>query len=570
MMNEIITQSIPLAEYREAIIEDYRGNPFIEATELIIDEKILVEKLTKKIKITEKERVLPCHIRYYIIKRIRRFRVPFRKHIEIAEKIATIVFEGYRVRFGNDNKAYLKLLRTISEIERNSEKGEEVEKALEKLSSNLDATAETALIIGISGVGKTTAVKSVLGMFEDQVVRHEVYNGEPFTRTQIIYMYITFPSDGNLLTFCKNIFKEVDRLTGASTYAKYGYTNKMDSNIIYDVCRVLNMYHVGVLAVDEIQIILKSKNKKEEVLNFLITLSNTLGVPTILIGTPMAEELFETDLAVIRKNTSGGDIVWGNMGTDEVSMQEWDIFVKMLWKNQILINYTPLNEKLKKAFYEETQGIVAIAINLFMYVQERALKEEEEQITVELIHETARLDMPHVQPVIKALKSGNLKEIRKFSDIDVSCCRTASEDERRLADIEKARRILEMHLDNNSAKRDDKVNQIVYDIRLFGVFSDISYMTLERLVQRIVDEARIDEEIEDLKRTCIKELLHIQEEEKIKKQHQISLQKHSQKEDSWIYLLGESKRNGVAMHDTLRLTGGSISLVERFLLGNWI
>lgn len=50
-----------------------------------------------------------------------------------------------------------------------------------------------------------------------------------------------------------------------------------------------SMYGIGVLVIDEIQYLLHSKNERDEMLNFLVTLSNIVGIPTVLIGTSKAQ-----------------------------------------------------------------------------------------------------------------------------------------------------------------------------------------------------------------------------------------------------------------------------------------
>ena len=68
-------------------------------------------------------------------------------------------------------------------------------------------------IIGISGIGKTTAIERLLLMYP-QVIKHFEYKGECFTRTQIVWLKIDCPYDGNLSTLCKSFFKAIDDILG--------------------------------------------------------------------------------------------------------------------------------------------------------------------------------------------------------------------------------------------------------------------------------------------------------------------------------------------------------------------
>lgn len=84
-----------------------------------------------------------------------------------------------------------------------------------------------------------------------------------------------------------------------------------------------NMYGVGILVIDEIQHLLHAKNDKEDMLNFFVTLSNTVGVPTVLIGTSKAQQLFKGNFRQARRAASEGSIIWDRMNEDS---EEWSSF----------------------------------------------------------------------------------------------------------------------------------------------------------------------------------------------------------------------------------------------------
>lgn len=90
-----------------------------------------------------------------------------------------------------------------------------------------------------------------------------------------------------------------------------------------------SIYGIGVLVIDEIQHLLHAKNDQEEMLNFFVTLSNTVGIPTVLIGTSKAQQLFKGNFRQARRAASDGSIIWDRMDEDR---EEWEFFLETLWE----------------------------------------------------------------------------------------------------------------------------------------------------------------------------------------------------------------------------------------------
>lgn len=108
-----------------------------------------------------------------------------------------------------------------------------------------------------------------------------------------------------------------------------------------------SMYGIGVLVIDEIQHLLHAKNDQEEMLNFFVTLSNTVGIPIVLMGTSKAQQLFKGNFRQARRAASDGAIIWDRM--DEQS-EEGEFFLETLWELQCLKIRSSLTEEIKKHF----------------------------------------------------------------------------------------------------------------------------------------------------------------------------------------------------------------------------
>src|SRR5699024_12722126 len=83
---------------------------------------------------------------------------------------------------------FLERIRVVHELREE----ETTPKYIDERLDYIRATADSLSIIGISGIGKTTAIERLLLMYP-QVIKHEEYKGQPFNRTQIVWLKIDCP-----------------------------------------------------------------------------------------------------------------------------------------------------------------------------------------------------------------------------------------------------------------------------------------------------------------------------------------------------------------------------------------
>lgn len=122
---------------------------------------------------------------------------------------------------------------------------------------------------------------------------------------------IDCPYDGSLSTLCKSFFEAIDNLLGTRYSEKFGSGYRVTSTMLLHMTSLASMYGIGLLVIDEIQHLLHSKNDQEEILNFFVTLSNTVGIPTVLIGTSKAQSFTQpiTIRAIVKPHASGGTVL---------------------------------------------------------------------------------------------------------------------------------------------------------------------------------------------------------------------------------------------------------------------
>jgi len=402
-----------IANYKEQKINHYVGNPFIEALPPILEhDEDVIDAFYYLPLISEEEKHLTPRLKLHVLRKVKDFIQPFPEHLRLESIISILIRNSYKSRnpFDIQTKRKIQVLNNIKNIEEYS--AEDIEYAYKGFTT----TAECALICGVSGAGKTTAIMRVLRLYP-QVIRHETYKGKPLTRTQIVWLKVDCPHDGNFSTLCRYVFKAIDQLTGERWEDKYGYLTHSPSTMIMHLTTLLTNYNVGVLVIEEIQHLSKvKKNEGEDMLDFLITLTNMFSVPIVFIGTSTAKSLFQKNFRLARRIESGGYV---EMPPLKEGSSEWVTFVETLWDFNVLEEETYFDEEIQHVFYDECQGVIALAVLLFMCSQSRAMLNQMKQLTPGLIRDTSKKDLALTQPMIAALRSGDPLKIAKFDDIQI-------------------------------------------------------------------------------------------------------------------------------------------------------
>lgn len=475
------------AVYKEQSLSEYGNNPFIEALPPIFSEDDVLERFMVTPRITEQDKQSEMNIRYHVLKRIKNFIQPLPIHFEVERRLSTLIRRGYLARNPLD-KTFLERIRVLHQLR---EDEDEAHKYIDERLNYIRSTADSLSIIGISGIGKTTAIERLLLMYP-QVIKHEVYKEQPFNRTQVVWLKIDCPYDGSLSTLCKSFFKAIDDLLGTRYLEKFGYLNRVTSTMLLHMTSLASMYGIGILVIDEIQHLLHSKNDQEEMLNFFVTLSNTVGIPTVLIGTSKAQQLFKGNFRQARRAASDGSIIWDRMAEHN---EEWEFFLETLWEFQCLKTRSELTAVIKKTFYEECQGITSVAVNLFILAQERALFDEaneDERITPRVIKKTAREDMKLIQPMLNALRKNDLKAMYKYEDIMINLDELMINHKKNTEFEGRIKEAMKERKNTLEYKRKELIESLSVEVTALGIFDALDRTAIRKLVTKIVDRNPID------------------------------------------------------------------------------
>jgi|GEM_PF-3257406 len=366
------------AQYKEQIIYDYRHNPLIEALPPIWSSDEVVDMLSHTEGQHDGERQLDAHYRFHSVLRLFQYFQPLKEHVNIEQRFSRCIRQGYLHR-NPLSPEYVKSLVQGHEMIKNR-------KDYTFLSAFLP-TAAGFTIIGLSGIGKTSAVTYILRLYP-QVVEHSSYQGIPLVLKQVVWLKLDCPYDGSVKGLCMGFFEALDRAAGTEyfeTYCKRGATVDV---LMIRMAQAARLHCLGVLVIDEMQHLIHAKSGgSEKLLNFTVTLVNTIGVPVVLIGTSKAKSILQGDFRQARRSSGQqGDLIWDRMKNDAA----WDIFVLSMWENQWTKNIVPLTDELKDALYHESQGIVDIAVKLIhcgmRYKQKKTKNTRELRVVIDYGH----------------------------------------------------------------------------------------------------------------------------------------------------------------------------------------
>lgn len=384
-------------------LPEYRNNPLIARLPAILSEDEAIQVLSEPPDFSEQERGWADHLRAHCIMRLGRYFLPLSRHLQLERHFSLLLRQGYIGRNPLTGD-YLQHLRDGHEML--------VHRDLHAGLGTAPSTASSFALIGCSGMGKTRTIAHILHLYP-KVIRHS----KPFSFDQVVWLKLESPYQGSPKQLCISFFQTIDLLLGTEYLQAYRRSS-LDEMMVH-MTQVARIHAVGVLVVDEIQHLNRARGTgKEDLLNFLVTLVNTIGIPVILIGTLGAVRTLTGDFRQARRASGLGSMVWERLSRAD----GWDYFVTRMWRYQWTQEHTPLTEEILECLYDESQGIIDVVIKLFMLaqmqvIQLRRARGRPETLDAKLFRHIAKENFKLISPMINALKRGDREAIIKYDDI---------------------------------------------------------------------------------------------------------------------------------------------------------
>jgi len=215
--------NIALAIYRDPGVDQYRGNPLIEALPPIMTTKQIKQGLSGSIKFEPRDIFVDGTHRVHIISQLLDdFFQPIGRHLQLESKLSIMIRQGYVGRNLGDGSLNTHLQNGYERV----------------MSGELDvfrfehvkSTARSLSLIGCSGSGKSITLNRILATYP-QVIYHEKYNF-----TQITYLKLDCPHDGSLKSLCNHFFRAIDAVLQTDYERKYALKRHSVETLIALMC----------------------------------------------------------------------------------------------------------------------------------------------------------------------------------------------------------------------------------------------------------------------------------------------------------------------------------------------
>ncbi|SMC18177.1 AAA domain-containing protein [Andreprevotia lacus DSM 23236] len=387
-------------------LPEYRDNPFIAPLPPLWAPQETVKALKDVPFFDPKERAYPAHLRIHCVARLARYFEPLERQVMLAERLGLLLRQGYVGRNPLGGNFQRQLAQGPIAIKDGKWGG----------ANSTHCTASGSTLLGCSGIGKSTAVERILKLYP-QVVQHEA----PIALRQLVWVKIDCPYSGSPRQMCINFLSVVDQLLGTNYLHQYSNSRVASVDHAMEMMAMVARLHaLGLLVIDEIQHLKNVKGLDQEILmSFLVTLVNRINVPVLLVGTPRALPILQGNFREARRASGVGSFTWEPLAYDGT----WGYFVKQLWRYQWTAEPTPLTDDLSAVLHDASQGVIDVAVKLFMLSQMRLLRiassrrNTAERIDETLFRKVSAEDLRLVQPMLQALRKGDSNELAKYDDL---------------------------------------------------------------------------------------------------------------------------------------------------------
>lgn len=419
------------ASYVDHPNPEYHGNPLISTLPHYLSDAELMGDLETLPEFDEREREHAAAVRMTYIGRLSRCFIALPRTVALARALLNLMFEGYvgREPFLPAHRLVLQRLYEAKKM------GIKLQDLPPKHRKGRKAGAElSTAFIGASGCGKTTTMKKISSLFPPAIRHNDMW--------QVPLLIFELPPDGRTLHGLATAI--IDALDAALPFAGYAqtYLRKINSRNaterIYDAARLIRTHGVGLLIADESQ---KQKPSAKEMrlkedptkttkkqlasdhetplISLLISASNNLGVPLVLVGTNELHDVLDGRMSKLRRAVGHGTEYWGFLerSGNVRKPDEFEALLRKIWYYQWVRKPVKLSDDRAALFFELTQGNPDVMVKLFASAQRRAIRDEVEELTEHIIRETYRLELRPLHRPLKAHEQQDPEALVNYLDI---------------------------------------------------------------------------------------------------------------------------------------------------------
>ena len=234
---------------------------------------------------------------------------------------------------------------------------------------------------GISGTGKSTALNNLLKLYP-QLISHQYYHDNPLFFEQITWLKTDCAPNGNPFNTCFEAIRNIDRILLEKGYRRACPRAIGNTQVFEYTARLFWMHGLGIWVIDEMQRMDKASEEQRTLFSqFLSFVTENLGIPVLLLSTTKSN--VNQFHSFIDKEYQ---ILWERLDY----ANEWKDFIQCIFNYQWTKKKSEATRCLSSILYKESQGVIGIALKLYILAQIEAVILDLPQITSGLIRQVAK------------------------------------------------------------------------------------------------------------------------------------------------------------------------------------
>jgi len=407
--------NIENAKYIKHEVDEFNGNPLIEALRNALEPKDFVNELLHKPEFGENVQVMSGFSRELKVALIENTYFPMPILYTKYKCILKNILKGYIHR--NPLKRNTKYFQNQVSTNANFELPAGV---------NLSACISE---IGFSGGGKTLGTDKCLSIIP-QVIRHNGYEGQYLKLDQITYLKFEAPNTKTQKGFILSLFFAVDEVIGTNYFNEWKQSKDGIQVLLIEAKKIAYNHFIGVVFIDEIQRCVSTKDSiafaDKTTLEFIDNFFNSIGIPLIVAGTNKVFPLYRTAMSTARRLTKGrmfsqegieGTIVDPEDANEEIENPVWKQFVNMYHQPNLLAKPFEFDENIRNKLFHYSVGIPALFVRLIMLTYEEAIMCDLETINADLIDSVYYDQFEIMHPALESLREDGNTTNSTYEDL---------------------------------------------------------------------------------------------------------------------------------------------------------
>ena len=232
------------------------------------------------------------------------------------------------------------------------------------IASPIQKSVQDMSLIGTAGTGKSTSVRLMLDRCP-KAIRHTI---EGAMYTQIPVLEATARGDQKSLFI--DLARYIDQVIGISMYENKMRSMTTVSKMESYLTSLVQIFHVGLIAIDEIQAVMKNKKSMFE---HILGLTASTGISVLIIGTESAVEGMNENEWFSRRFSQYGHIS-SDFHTDDDKVIEY--IIQSMWRYQWTNRHYELSKSIIETLKNESGKCIDFLTTLFITAQKMCIDSE--------------------------------------------------------------------------------------------------------------------------------------------------------------------------------------------------